>query len=193
MCFFSPIETSCAGREMRGIDLGTEKPPVGLPFLVERWVPPLGRLRDVKGVPFGAKRPSFKCELVGFRGCVFLFWEHVCFRMIALVFQNPPNTLWGSVFGPPKGRTSGGVKVGPNTDPHKVFGRLGLDKNYSWKMDVQRRGWSWIHLSNTFSVWLHCMRHNTGLLYSWKKHRLWVSVSMLQSTCFFLVYLAKSS
>ena len=35
----------------------------------------------------------------------------------SLVFQNPPNTLWGSVFGSPKRRTSGG----PNTDPHKVW------------------------------------------------------------------------
>ena len=31
---------------------------------------------------------------------------------------------------PPKGRTSGGVKGDPNTDPHKVFGRLELSQKY---------------------------------------------------------------
>ncbi len=32
-----------------------------------------------------------------------------------------PKYLVGSVFGPPKGRTWGDVKVGSNTDPHKVW------------------------------------------------------------------------
>ena len=35
-----------------------------------------------------------------------------------------------AVFGAPKGRTSGGVQGGPNTDPHKVFGRLGLVERF---------------------------------------------------------------
>ena len=48
----------------------------------------------------------------------------VCVYNITLVSQNPPNTLWGSVVGPPKGIQE--VFRGANTDPHKVFfGRLG--------------------------------------------------------------------
>ena len=39
--------------------------------------------------------------------------------------KSPKDLVRIGVKGTPKGRTSGGVKVGPNTDPHKVFGRLG--------------------------------------------------------------------
>ena len=46
-------------------------------------------------------------------------------RNITLDFQNPSNTLWRGVKGTPEGRASGGVKAGPNTDPHMVFERLG--------------------------------------------------------------------
>ena len=42
----------------------------------------------------------------------------------ALVFQDPPNTLWVGAWTPQ--RPSQEVFVGPNTDPHNVFGRLGF-------------------------------------------------------------------
>ena len=64
------------------------------------------------------------------------------------VFQYPPNTLWGSVFGPPKGRTSGDVKLGPNTDPHKVFGRLGKCR---WIYRSSHGSYGIAMLGNTYS------------------------------------------
>ena len=46
------------------------------------------------------------------------------------------------VFGPPKGKLSGGVNVGPNTDPHTVFGRLGClgcSKNLNCFVPVKKK------------------------------------------------------
>ena len=49
-----------------------------------------------------------------------------------LVFQHPPNTLWRSVFGPPKGLTSGGICGSLDTYTQKVFGQLGITMWSPW-------------------------------------------------------------
>ena len=46
-------------------------------------------------------------------------------RLIPSLPKSPSHTLWGSVFGTPKGRTDSEMFVGPNTYKPKVFGRLG--------------------------------------------------------------------
>ena len=53
-------------------------------------------------------------------------WKYL-YIYTPIVFQNPPNTLWGSVFGFPKGWTSGGVKVAPKTYSQVISKTRGLD------------------------------------------------------------------
>ena len=59
--------------------------------------------------------------------------NHLLTGMILQVCPNPSlpksssHTLWGSVWKDPLKTEPQEVFVGPNTDPHKVFGRLGSD------------------------------------------------------------------
>ncbi len=70
-----------------------------------------------KAAKFGSLGRTWELDI-----CLILWTLDVFFRTWTnpSLPKSPSHTLWGSVFGPPKGRTFGGVGTQP-----KVFGRLG--------------------------------------------------------------------